>query len=204
MLRLAIPKGRLEEEVNGYLERAGYVFNEKTSIVYRSEELVGFLVRPFDVPTYLLQGAADIGFCGTDVLVETGVELLQPFYLPSELSKMVFAGPEDKNIPSGEVSIATKFPNIAKRFCESKGWKYRIVTLKGSVELAPIVGLADFIVDITQTGRTLRENKLKVFEEILLIRLHVVLNPVSYRTKRAEIMNFLERLKRGIDDVKVS
>ncbi|MGQ9856561.1 MAG: ATP phosphoribosyltransferase [Fervidobacterium sp.] len=200
MLKVAVPKGRLEDKLIGFFENAGYTFEERSSLMLKGESLVCYMVRPFDVPTYLINGVADIGFCGTDVLLEREVDLIQPFFIPVSLSRMILAGPENKEIPSGVKRIATKFPNIAKRYCELKGWHCQIIQLKGSVELAPVSGLADLIVDISETGRTLKENNLKVFDEILTIRTFVVVNPVSYRTKRSEVMGFLESLRKVIED----
>jgi ATP phosphoribosyltransferase len=195
MLKLAIPKGRLEEKVMELLKKAGYTFQKESSILREGEDVTCFMVRPFDVPTYLTYGVADIGFCGTDVLLEKETSLIQPFFIPTNVSRMVLAGPKGKKIPEGEKRIATKFPNITRRYCESRGWHCKIIPLKGSVELAPIAGLSDLIVDITETGRTLRENDLEVLDEIFIIRTHVVVNPVSYRTKRKEVISFLEKLQ---------
>ncbi|ACM23700.1 MULTISPECIES: ATP phosphoribosyltransferase [Thermotoga] len=195
MLKLAIPKGRLEEKVMELLKKAGYTFQKESSILREGEDVTCFMVRPFDVPTYLTYGVADIGFCGTDVLLEKETSLIQPFFIPTNVSRMVLAGPKGKKIPEGEKRIATKFPNITRRYCESRGWHCKIIPLKGSVELAPIAGLSDLIVDITETGRTLRENDLEVLDEIFIIRTHVVVNPVSYRTKREEVISFLEKLQ---------
>ncbi|MCD6551171.1 ATP phosphoribosyltransferase [Thermotoga sp.] len=195
MLKLAVPKGRLEEKVMKFLRKAGYTFEKESSILREGKDITCFLVRPFDVPTYLVHGVADVGFCGTDVLLEKETNLIQPFFIPANVSRMVLAGPRGKGIPKGEKKIATKFPNVTRRYCESKGWHCKIIALKGSVELAPIAGLSDLIVDITETGRTLRENNLEVLDEIFVIRTHVVVNPVSYRTKRKEVISFLERLQ---------
>jgi len=200
MLRIAVPKGRLEEGIVNLLRKMGYDLDRVSDLVFKSQELVCFFVRPFDVPTYLVNGAADVGFCGTDVLIESQVSLIQPFFLPSGRSRMVLAGPRGKGIPTGEVRIATKFPNIARRYCESRGLSCRIIPLKGSVELGPISGLSDLIIDITETGRTLRENDLEVLDEIFEIRTHVVVNPVSYRTKRRVVLDFLSRLRRVLED----
>jgi len=200
MLRIVVPKGRLEEKLTEFLQKAGYFLEGDSSILKEGKDLRCFMTRPFDVPTYLVQGAADIGFCGTDVLLEREISLIQPFFIPTSSSKMVLAGPIGKDLPRGEKSIATKFPNITRRYCESKGWHYRIISLKGSVELAPVAGLSDLIVDITETGRTLRENNLQVLDEILTIRIHTVVNTVSYRTKRGEIIDFLERLRKVVED----
>ncbi|AAD36119.1 MAG TPA: ATP phosphoribosyltransferase [Thermotoga sp.] len=199
MLKLAIPKGRLEEKVMTYLKKTGVIFERESSILREGKDIVCFMVRPFDVPTYLVHGVADIGFCGTDVLLEKETSLIQPFFIPTNISRMVLAGPKGRGIPEGEKRIATKFPNVTQRYCESKGWHCRIIPLKGSVELAPIAGLSDLIVDITETGRTLKENNLEILDEIFVIRTHVVVNPVSYRTKREEVVSFLEKLQEVIE-----
>jgi len=200
MLKLAVPKGRLEKKVIELLKKAGYTFKKESSILREGADITCFMVRPFDVPTYLIYGVADIGFCGTDVLLEKETSLIQPFFIPTNVSRMVLAGPKGKGIPKGEKRIATKFPNITRRYCESKDWHCKIIPLKGSVELAPVAGLSDLIVDITETGRTLRENDLEILDEIFVIRTHVVVNPVSYRTKRGEVISFLERLQEVMKD----
>ncbi len=202
MVKIALAKGRLEEEIFTFLKECGYVFKEANgrSLVLKDsdEKLQMFIVKPLDVPTYVFNGIADVGVCGTDCIVESQLRLIQPMKLPLGKSKMVLAGFQDFEPKNGGLVVATKFPVSAKMYFDAKKIDVKIIKLHGSVELAPIVGLSDLIVDIVQTGRTLRENGLSILDEIYPISAVVTLNEVSYRTKRCEILTFLERLERKV------
>lgn len=201
MVKVALAKGRLEEEAFAFLERCGFRFKEKSErsliVTDIEESLKLFIVKPADVPTYVSSGVADVGICGTDSIVESQLKLIQPMKLPFGRARMVVAGFEGFRMKNGTVTVATKFPVSAKMYFDSKGVDVKIVKLNGSVELAPLVGLAPLIVDIVQTGKTLRENGLSILDEIYPINAIVALNDVSYRIKREEILSFLERLERG-------
>lgn len=201
MVNIAIPKGRLEKDIFEYLQKAGYKFysdrnSRKLFIEDESKSLKCFMVKPVDVPTYVVNNVADVGICGTDSIVESGVSILQPLKLPFGKSKMVLAGFKNWKLERQPIIVATKFPITAKRYFEAHKIEAKIIKLNGSVELAPLVGLSDVIVDIVETGRTLRENGLTVLDEIYQISAMVLLNDVAYRTKRFEIYEFLERLAR--------
>ncbi|MEN3009289.1 ATP phosphoribosyltransferase [Pseudothermotoga sp.] len=202
MVKLALAKGRLEEEAFSFLKDCGYLFKEATERSLVVEDLKGtvqiFIVKPLDVPTYVFSGIADVGICGTDSIVESQLKLIQPMKLPFGKSRMVLAGFEGFKPKNGVLSVATKFPVSTKMYFDAKKIDVKIIKLHGSVELAPLVGLAEMIVDIVQTGRTLKENGLSIIDEIYPISAIVTLNEVSYRTKRGEILNFLESLSRGM------
>lgn len=202
MVKIALAKGRLEDEAFAFLEKCGFIFKERSdrSLIVEDveEQLKIFIVKPLDVPTYVVNNIADVGICGTDSIVESQLRLIQPMKLPFGKARMVVAGFKDFKM-NGNVSVATKFPVSAQLYFESKGVEVRIIKLHGSVELAPIVGLAPIIVDIVQTGRTLRENGLSILDEVYPISAVVTLNDVSYRTKRCEILDFLEKLERGFE-----
>ncbi|HEW91428.1 MAG TPA: ATP phosphoribosyltransferase [Thermotogaceae bacterium] len=203
MVNVAVAKGRLEKEIFEYLKRAGYrIQNNKHSrklFVEDENEIIRcFMVKPMDVPIYVANNIADAGICGTDSIVESRVDVLQPLKLPFGKSKMVLAGFKNRELEEQPIVVATKFPITAKRYFESRGVEARVIKLNGSVELAPLVGLADVIVDIVETGRTLKENGLVILDEIYKISAMLVLNDVAYRTKRTEISEFLERLKQSM------
>ena len=203
MVNVAVAKGRLEKEIFEYLKRAGYrIQNNKHSrklFVEDENEIIRcFMVKPMDVPIYVANNIADAGICGTDSIVESRVDVLQPLKLPFGKSKMVLAGFKNRELEEQPIVVATKFPITAKRYFESRGVVARVIKLNGSVELAPLVGLADVIVDIVETGRTLKENGLVILDEIYKISAMLVLNDVAYRTKRTEISEFLERLKQSM------
>ena len=203
MVNVAVAKGRLEKEIFEYLKKAGYrIQNNKHSrklFVEDENEIIRcFMVKPMDVPIYVANNIADAGICGTDSIVESRVDVLQPLKLPFGKSKMVLAGFKNRELEEQPIVVATKFPITAKRYFESRGVEARVIKLNGSVELAPLVGLADVIVDIVETGRTLKENGLVILDEIYKISAMLVLNDVAYRTKRTEISEFLERLKQSM------
>lgn len=202
MVKIALAKGRLEEETFSFFESCGYHFKETNgrSLILKdsNEKLQIFIVKPLDVPTYVFNGIADAGICGTDCIVESQLRLIQPMKLPLGKSRMVLAGFEDIKPKNGSLVVATKFPVSTKMYFDARKIDVKIIKLHGSVELAPIVGLSDLIVDIVQTGRTLKENGLSILDEIYPISAVVTLNEVSYRTKRNEILTFLDRLERKV------
>lgn len=203
MVKIALAKGRLEDEAFAFLERCDFQFKERSerSLIVEDveEQLKIFIVKPSDVPTYVFNNVADVGICGTDSIVESQFRLVQPMKLPFGKARMVVAGLEGFKVKNGSVSVATKFPVSAKLYFDSKGLDVKIIKLHGSVELAPIVGLAPLIVDIVQTGRTLKENRLSILDEVYPISAVVTLNDVAYRIKRAEILDFLGKLERGLE-----
>jgi ATP phosphoribosyltransferase len=205
-LRLALPRGALFGETLDVLDRIGVDTSElrgdSRSLVFQAGELVIVTMRPSDVPTYVEAGAADLGITGKDVLVEQGdrvvYELLDLRY---GACRMVVAGRagDDRALTEarrlGAVRVATKYPRIATRHFEDTGRSAEVIEVKGSVELAPLAGLADVIVDLVDTGRTLRENGLEVREEITHCTARLIANQVSHKLRAAEIDPLVERLR---------
>jgi ATP phosphoribosyltransferase len=208
-LKLAVPRGALFEGTLDLLDGIGVDTTElrgdSRSLVFTAGGLVLVTMRPSDVPTYVEAGAADLGITGKDVLLEQGdravYELLDLGY---GACRMVLAG--RRGDPSlgeserrlGSVRIATKYPGIAARFFERSGRQAEVVEVKGSVELAPLVGLADGIVDLVDTGRTLEENALEVREEITRCTARLVANRVAHKLRATEVDAFAQRIKEAI------
>ena len=205
-LRLAVPRGALFGGTLDLLDRAGVetssLRGDSRALVFRLEGLDLVTMRPSDVPTYVEAGAAHVGITGKDVLFEQadrGVyELLDLRY---GACRMVLAGRRgDESLGEsarrlGTMRIATKYPRTAERYFESTGRQAEVIEVKGSVELAPLVGLADGIVDLVDTGRTLAENELEIREEIATCTARLVANRVAHKLRAAEIDEFATRLR---------
>lgn len=205
-LKIALPKGRLANQTLDLLEEAGIVFEEindpKTrKLVFTNEEkkIKVFLSKAADVPTFVEYGAADIGVAGKDTLLEEGRKLYEVIDLGLGRCKMAVAGPmESKDLlEHGElIRVATKYPNIAKDyFYNRKGQTVEIIKLNGSVELAPLVGLSEVIVDIVETGSTLRENGLDVLEDICDLSARMVVNQVSMKMEHERISLIIDQVR---------
>ena len=190
MLNIALPKGRLGEKVYAMFERAGYACpsirenNRKLIFENEAEGVRYFWVKPSDVAIYVERGAADLGVAGKDILLEYGPEVYELLDLHVGVCRMAVAGKQDF-YDSGRrtLKVATKFPNIATRYFRGRGRAIDIIRLNGSIELAPIIGLSDVIVDIVETGTTLRENDLSVLETILPISARLIANKASFKFK---------------------
>ena len=204
-LTIAVPRGNLFADTLDLLDRLGIDTSEVRSndrkLLFADAGIV--TMRPSDVPTYVEAGAADIGITGKDVLMEQSersvFELLD---LGFGRCMMVLASVADEPDPAvealrrlGVVRVATKYPRIAADFFERTGRQAEIVEVKGSVELAPLTGLVEAIVDLTATGTTLRENRLAVREEIAVATARLIANPVAHKLKAAAIDEVLERLR---------
>jgi ATP phosphoribosyltransferase len=208
-LRLALPRGALFEPTLDRLDAIGVDTSElrgdSRSLVFEAGDLILVTMRPSDVPTYVEAGAADVGITGKDVLAEQSD---RAFYELLDLNygacRMVLAGPEDAASDTereervGTIRIATKYPRIADRFFTESGRSAEVIEVKGSVELAPLAGLADAIVDLVDTGRTLRENGLVVREEILPSTARLVANRVAHKLRASEIEDLVSRLRERI------
>jgi ATP phosphoribosyltransferase len=204
-LRLALPRGSLFPVTLDRLDAIGVDTSElrsdSRSLVFEASGMVLVTMRPSDVPTYVEAGAADVGITGKDVLMEQSD---RDFYEVLDLGyggcRMVLAAPTgDDHIADherrlGAVRIATKYPRLAARFFEDTGRRAEVIEVKGSVELAPISGLADAIVDLVDTGRTLRENGLEVREEIATSTARLIANRVAHKLRAAEIDDLAGRL----------
>jgi ATP phosphoribosyltransferase len=202
-LRIAVPRGNLFAETLALLDRLGLdtieVRSNERKLLFAQAGIV--TVRPSDVPTYVEAGAADLGITGKDVLLEQSerevYELADLHYGACSMVLATVAG-EDRAAEAlrrlGVVRIATKYPKVAAQYFTDTGRQAEIVEVKGSVELAPLTGLVEGIVDLTATGTTLRENGLVVREEIVRCTARLIANPVAHKLKADEIDSLLERL----------
>lgn len=205
-LTIALTKGRLAQKTLDIFEKVGITCEEiqdknSRKLIFVNEELKlkFFLAKGPDVPTYVEYGAADIGITGKDTIMEEGRRLYEVMDLGFGACRMCVCGPESAKelLHTNQlIRVATKYPNIAKDyFYNKKHQTVEIVKLNGSIELAPIVGLSDVIVDIVETGSTLRENGLVVLEEICPLSARVVVNQVSMRMENERITKILTDLK---------
>ena len=202
MLNIALPKGRLGDSVYAMLKAAGYGCPElehpDRRLVFENPEtgVRYFWVKPSDVTIYVERGAADLGIAGKDILLENRPDLYELLDLKTGIFRMAVAGPADfQDTRTRTLRVATKFPHIAGSFYAEKSRDVELIKLNGSIELAPILGLSDVIVDIVETGKTLKENGLAVLETVCPISARLVANPVSYRFKTGEIQTLVERLR---------
>ena len=205
MLNIALPKGRLGERVYAMLKAAGYacpsIEQQDRRLIFENEEtgVRYFWVKPSDVTIYVERGAADLGIAGKDILLENRPELYELLDLKTGICKMAVAGPaEFHDFRERTLLVATKFPNIAGSFYASRSRDVELIKLNGSIELAPILGLSDVIVDIVETGKTLAENGLTVLETVCPISARLVANPASYRFQTADILTLVARLQEQI------
>jgi ATP phosphoribosyltransferase len=205
-LKLAIPRGALWGETLDALDRIGIdtaeMRGESRSLIFSSKGISLVTMRPSDVPTYVEAGAADLGITGKDVLLEHSDRIVYEILdLAYGTCRMVLAGREgDESLGEterrlGGMRIATKYPRIAERYFEETGRQAEVIEVKGSVELAPLVGLADGIVDLVATGRTLNENGLEIREEMFSSTARLVANRISHKLRAAEVDNLVERLR---------
>lgn len=208
-LTFALAKGRLANKTLEILEKIGITCEEmkdknSRKLIFVNEELKlkFFLAKATDVPTYVEYGAADIGVVGKDTILEEGRKLYEVIDLSLGKCKMCVAGPRQAKelLEHGElIRVATKYPNIAKDyFYNVKHQTVEIIKLNGSIELAPIVGLSEVIVDIVETGSTLRENGLEVLEEICPLSARMVVNQVSMKMEHERISDLITKLKQVI------
>jgi ATP phosphoribosyltransferase len=209
-LKLALPRGALWGPCLDALDGIGVdtaeMRGDSRSLVFESGGLTLVTMRPSDVPTYVEAGAADLGITGKDVLLEQRDRVVYEILdLRFGACRMVLAARKgDESLGESErrlgaMRIATKYPRIAERFFEQTGRQAEVIDVKGSVELAPLVGLADGIVDLVATGRTLEENGLEVREEITDCTARLVVNRVSHKLRAAEVDDLVERLRPGAE-----
>jgi ATP phosphoribosyltransferase len=207
-LKLAIPRGALWGETLDALDRIDVdtteMRGESRSLIFNANGISLVTMRPSDVPTYVESGAADLGITGKDVLLEhTDRIVYEILDLGYGACRMVLAGRKgDESLGEterrlGAMRIATKYPRISERYFEETGRQAEVIEVKGSVELAPLIGLADGIVDLVATGRTLEENGLEIREEIASSTARLVANRVSHKLRAAEVDDLVERLRPG-------
>ena len=202
MLNVALPKGRLGEKVYAMFEAAGYpcpsIYEENRKLIFENEEagVRYFWVKPSDVAIYVERGAADIGVAGKDILLEYEPDIYELLDLDIGKCKMAVAAPVGfRDNTQKTLRVATKFSNIAKSYYDSKGRDIDIIHLNGSIEIAPILKLSDVIVDIVETGTTLKENNLEVIEDVVPISARLIANKTSFKFKTEEIENIVRNLK---------
>ena len=202
MINIAFPKGRLGEKVYKLFSESGFEFpgilDKNRKLIFENEELDlrCFWVKPFDVPVYVERGAADIGVAGKDILLERNPEVYELMDLRAGFCRMAVAAKEDFKDDSEKIlRVATEFPNISQRYYSDLGREIDIITLRGSLELAPVLGLSDVIVDIVETGTTLRENNLCVINFIADLSARLIANKSAYKFKSEKINEIIRRLQ---------
>ncbi|MBP3696288.1 MAG: ATP phosphoribosyltransferase [Clostridia bacterium] len=203
MLNIALPKGRLGDKVYELFASIGYdcseIYSDNRKLVFENKEngVRYLLVKPSDVAIYIAHGAADIGVVGKDILEEGNFDIYELLDLNLGKCNMCVAAPndyiEDFDRP---LRVATKFVNIAKNYYISLNREIEIIKLNGSIEIAPILGLSDVIVDIVESGKTLQENNLRVYEKIMPISARLIANKSSYKFKNEDIDNLMQKLKK--------
>ena len=203
MINVALPKGRLGEKVYRLFENAGYEFpgmlENNRKLVFENEALNMrmFWVKPFDVPVYVERGTADIGAAGKDILLERNSDVYELMDLEAGKCRMAVAAKNDfHDDPQKILRVATEFPNIAQNYYAGLGREIDIITLRGSLELAPLLGLSDVIVDIVETGTTLRENNLSVINFIADLSARLIANKSAYKFKFEIVNEIMRRLNR--------
>lgn len=202
-LTIAIPKGRLGSQAIDMFKAAGIgesIDEKSRKLVFDDEQrnLRFLLLKNSDVITYVENGVADIGISGKDMIMENGADIYELYKMNIGKCKISVAGIKRKKIFKDDtiIKVATKFPETAKKYFNSKGQKIKIIKLNGSIELAPILGLSDVIVDIVETGNTLKANGLEVFEDMYPITAMVISNKISYKFKRKEIKEIIELIRK--------
>ena len=204
-LRIALPKGRLGEKVYAMFEAGGYgcpeIMQQSRKLIFTNEEkgVSYFWVKPSDVSVYVERGAADLGVCGKDILLEYSPDVYELLDLKTGICRMAVAAKADfKDDLSSTLTVATKFGSIAKEYYASLGRDIDIIHLNGSIELAPLLGLSDVIVDIVETGSTLRENGLKERETIAPISARLIANKAGYAFKKDMMDELCKKLGKQV------
>jgi ATP phosphoribosyltransferase len=204
-LTVAMPKGRIFVEALELLRKAGYDLpaefddSRKLIIDVPEEKMRFILAKPMDVPTYVEHGVADVGVAGKDTMIEEERVVYEVLDLQISECYLAVAGLPGNEKKDINPKVASKYPNLATQYFKEQGEQVEIIKLNGSIELAPLIGLADRIVDIVSTGRTLKENGLVELETIVPITSRLIVNPVSYRMQDERIDEMVERLSRVIE-----
>jgi ATP phosphoribosyltransferase len=205
-LTIALSKGRIYKETLPFLAEVGIVpvddpeTSRKLILDTNREEVKLVVIRAADVPTYVQYGAADIGVAGKDVLMEHGGEgVYEPLDLRIARCKLMVAGFDEPAVPQGRLRVATKFINLTRQYYAARGEQVEIIKLYGSMELAPIVGLADVIVDLVDTGNTLKANGLRPLEHIADISSRLIVNKASMKMKHKAVNQLVEELSAAVE-----
>ena len=205
-ISIALTKGRIEKEVIKILEKSNFgideLKNKGRKLVFNDtkEDIKYFLVKANDTVTYVEHGVADIAIVGKDTLLEREEDYYEVLDLGLGKCKFIVAALPDSNIfnNGGHIKIASKYPTVTKKYFQSRGMDVEVIKIEGSVELAPILGISNAIVDIMETGTTLKENGLIVLAEICDISTRVIINKSSFKLKSNEINRFLNKIRRCI------
>ncbi|MCA1040407.1 ATP phosphoribosyltransferase [Bacillus infantis] len=206
LLTIAMPKGRIFEEAAELLRQAGFdlppEFDDSRKLIIDVEEerFQFILAKPMDVPTYVEHGVADLGIAGKDVMLEEERDVYELLDLQISACYLAVAGIPGTKMNEVAPKVATKYPNVAAAYFREQGEQVEIIKLNGSIELAPLIGLSDRIVDIVSTGRTLKENGLVEYEQIVGITSRLIVNPVSYRIKDKRISEIVDKLSRVVNE----
>lgn len=206
MVNVALPKGRLGDQVYDMFEAAGYscpdIRSDSRKLFFENQEkgIRFFWVKPSDVAVYVGRGAADIGIAGKDILAEHRPDVYELLDLKVGVCRMMIAAPKDfRDNTDMTLRVATKFPNIAERYYAGKSRDIDIIELHGSIELAPLLGLSDVICDIVETGNTLKANGLVPFEEVLPISARLIANKSNFKFKTKEIEQITDALAEVVE-----
>ena len=206
MINVALPKGRLGDKAYAILEQSGYpcpaMKEDNRKLTFENPEIGVryFLVKPSDVAVYVERGAADIGIAGKDILLEYRPDVYELLDLKMGRCRMCVAGPKDfRDDPVQTLRVATKFPNIARAYYSGLSREIELIHLNGSIELAPLVGLSDVIVDIVETGKTLYENGLAPLAEIVDISARLIANKASFKFKGDALRALCSQMERTMN-----
>jgi ATP phosphoribosyltransferase len=204
-LRLALPKGRILDEAARIFARAGYdlapVFGDSRRLVHDCGPLRVLVLRSSDVPTYVEHGVADLGVAGSDVLVEHACDLYEPIDLGIGVCRMIVAERADAPVDERSqmhVRYASKYPRTTRAYLRRRGLTAEVIELSGAIELAPLTGLSDRIVDITQTGETLRQNGLCEVDLVAPVSSRLVVNPASLKLRGDALATLVARLEEAV------
>lgn len=207
MLNIALPKGRLGDKVYAMMKRSGYpcpdLENPDRRLIFENLQagVRYFWVKPSDVTIYVERGAADLGIAGKDIILENRPDIYELLDLNIGVCRMAVAAPEGfRDDREQTLRVATKFPNIAGDYYAAKARDVELIRLNGSIEIAPILGLSDVIVDIVETGKTLRENGLTVLETVCPISARLVANRSAFRFLNQEIVTLLQNVSEQISE----
>ena len=207
MINVALAKGRLGEKTYSMMAKAGFdcpaILEKNRKLTFENPEkgIRYFWVKPSDVAIYVERGAADIGVAGKDILLEYHPDVYELLDLHIGNCRMAVAGPADfKDHADRTLKVATKFSNIAMEYYAKRCRDIDIIKLQGSIELAPILGVSDVIVDIVETGTTLKENNLKVLAEIVPISARLIANKASFKFKNKKIESTIQEIRRNLND----
>ncbi len=205
MFTWALPKGRLLEPVAALLEASGVPAQQAVQHAGRKLTLALpdgstlLLVKPADVPIYVAHGVAHLGVVGSDTVEELGLDLYEPLDLGVGVCRLVLAQPHTPRERQGRaLRIASKYPRLAQRYVQSQGIAAEIIALSGSVELGAMTGLADQIIDLVETGTTLRDNHLEEVQTIMNVSARLLVQPASYKLERASMATLLQRLEQAV------